>query len=119
MAAAAIGCGSSATTSTTATAPTSSRCQISLNSPSQTFGPPGGTAQITVNFARECSWSSSTSASWIEFTSGKDGQGDGTIAYRVKVNPDPVARRSSIVVGDQHADVAQDPAPCQYNLSSP
>jgi hypothetical protein len=30
-----------------------------------------------------------------------------------------VARRGSITVGDQHADLAQDPAPCRFDVSGP
>jgi len=115
----AVGCGSSATTSTNVTAPSTARCQVSLTNPSQSFGPSGGTGQVTVTVARECNWTSSTAASWIEFTTATEGQGEGTIGYLVKANADPVARKGAIAVADQHADVAQDPAPCQYTVSAP
>jgi hypothetical protein len=116
---AAVACGSSATTSTNVTAPSTTRCQVSLTNPPQSFGPSGGTGQVTVTVARECNWSSSTAANWIEFTTATEGQGEGTIGYRVKANADPVARKGAIAVADQHADVAQDPAPCQYDVSAP
>ena len=115
----AAACGSSATTSTNVTAPTTTRCQLSLTNTSQSFGPSGGSGQITVSVARECNWSSSTAADWIEFTGAKEGQGEGTIGYRVKANAEPVGRKSAIAVSDQHADVAQDAAPCDYDVSAP
>jgi hypothetical protein len=112
-----LACGSSA--STNVTGPTASRCQVSLANTSQSFAAPGGTGQVTVSVARECAWSSTTTANWIEFTTAKEGQGEGTIGYRVKANADPVARKTAITVADQHADVAQDPAPCEYDVSAP
>jgi all-beta uncharacterized protein/BACON domain-containing protein len=74
---------------------------------------------LTVSVARECAWTATSQANWLQITTGQTGQGDGAIAYRVLANVDPVSRRGSIAVGDQHADVAQDPAPCDYSLSAP
>jgi len=92
---------------------------MTVNNSSPSFGVGGGTGTVTIGVARECSWSASSTASWIAITSAKDGQGDGTVAYRVDANADPVARRGSITVGDQHADLAQDPAPCRFDVSGP
>ena len=33
-------------------------------------------------------------AAWLEITSGKESQGDGTIAYRVAQNAEPLTRKS-------------------------
>jgi hypothetical protein len=113
------GCGSSASTNVTATAPTTARCQPALSGSASSFGPVGGTGQIAVSVARECGWSAASQAAWLEITSGKEGQGDGTIAYRVAKNADPLTRKAAITIGDQHVDVAQDAAPCVYDVSGP
>ena len=113
------GCGSSTSTNVTATSPTATRCQPALSGSASNFGPAGGTGQITVSVARECEWSAASQAAWLEITSPRAGQGDGTIAYRVTQNPDPLTRKAAITIGNQHMDVAQDAAPCVYSVSGP
>ncbi|HEX6465259.1 MAG TPA: BACON domain-containing carbohydrate-binding protein, partial [Vicinamibacterales bacterium] len=110
-------CGSSGVTDTTG--PTPTHCQISVTNSSSSFGASGGEGTLTVNVPRECSWSAASQAGWITITSGNNGQGDGSVKYQVAANADPVARRSSITVGDQQASVAQDAAPCRYDVSAP
>jgi hypothetical protein len=83
------------------------------------FSANGGTGALNVGVARECGWTASPQASWIEITSGTDGRGDGSIAYRVRENVDPVTRRGTIAVNDQRADIAQDAAPCRFDVSQP
>lgn len=114
---AASACGSAVTTNVTG--PTATRCQVALTAGSTSFTPSGGTGSVTVSVARECPWSSTSQAAWIQITAGAQGQGDGTISYRVSANADPVARKAAILVGDQHADVAQDAAPCRYGVTGP
>lgn len=113
----AAACGSSAVTNVTG--PTATRCQVTLSNSAPTVAAIGGTGTLKVAVDRECSWSASTSSAWIEFTSAKDGQGEGSVTYTVAPNPDPIARRGSIAVADQHTDIAQDAAPCQYDVSGP
>jgi hypothetical protein len=109
-------CGSSTTTEVTA--PTSLvRCQATLQGAPATFGPSGGTGSLSVNLSRECAWSATTTATWIEITSGREGQGDGSIAYRVHANTDPVTRRAAIAVGEKRVDMTQEGAPCRFSLS--
>src|SRR5687767_8261236 len=92
----AIACGSTSETFVNPTSPNSPRCQPTLSSPATSFGPTGGTGSVTVTVARECEWSATVSASWIIVTAGAEGQGDGTIAYRVSENIDPTLRRAAI-----------------------
>ena len=66
---------------------------------------------------RECDWTADPSASWIVVTAGKQGQGDGTVAYRVVENVDPVSRHGSIAVSGQSVQIAQEPAPCRFSVS--
>ncbi len=110
-------CGSSGVTNTTG--PTATRCQITATNSASNFGVSGGDGTVTISVPRECSWSAASQAAWISITTAKDGQGDGSIGYHVAANPDPLTRRGSITIGDQHADVAQDPAPCRFDVSGP
>ena len=113
----ACACGSSAVTSVTG--PTAARCQIAVTNSAPNFTASGGTGTLSIGVARECAWTASSQADWVQITSAKDGQGDGTVGYRVAANADPVTRRAAILVGDQHADVTQAGAPCHYDVSGP
>lgn len=118
----AAACGSSATTNVTnVTGPsqTNTRCAITLTNAKPSFSANGGTGALNVAVARECGWTAAPQVSWIEITSGKDGRGDGTVAYRVRENVDPVTRRGAVAVNDQRADIAQDAAPCRFGVSAP
>ena len=111
------GCGSSAETSVNVTGPSNSRCQASVNAQPSTFAPSGGTGQVTVTVGRECAWTATSNAGWIELTSGREGQGEGTVRYRIAENGDPVTRRGALVVAEQTVQVAQEPAPCSFDVS--
>jgi hypothetical protein len=112
----ATACGSS--TSTNVTAPTTpSRCQASVQGAPTSFGPSGGTGTISVGVARECSWSATSTVPWIELTSAREGQGEGSIGYRVGPNSDPVTRSGGIAVGEQRVNVSQQAAPCSFQVS--
>ena len=110
-------CGSTTETFVNPTGPSSTRCQPSLGSPSASFGASGGTGSVTVNVERECEWTATPSATWIVVTAGKEGQGDGTVAYRVTENADPLSRRGSIAVAGQTTQIAQEAAPCRFGVA--
>jgi Putative binding domain, N-terminal len=74
---------------------------------------------VSVGAARECAWTASAQSPWIEITSGKDGQGEGKIGYRVGPNADPVTRRGAISINEQRAEISQGAAPCRFVVSQP
>jgi hypothetical protein len=51
-------------------------------------------------------------------TSAPDGQGNGTVSFRVAENGDPVARQGALAVADRQVAVAQEPAPCRFDVAS-
>jgi hypothetical protein len=110
-------CGSTAETSVNVTGPTVARCQPALASQTTSFGPGGGTGTVAVTVARECTWTASATAPWIVLTGGQEGQGDGTVAYRISENADPVTRRGGITVAEQTVQLAQEAAPCRFRVS--
>lgn len=111
------GCGNRAETSVNVTGPSSTRCQATISSPSSTFAPAGGTGTLTVTVARECTWTATSNAGWIVLTSGQEGQGNGTVGYRIAENAEPTTRRGAIVVAEQTVQVAQEGAPCRFDVS--
>ena len=99
------------------TGPTAVKCQVTLTNSSGNFGANGGSATVSVSTSRECAWSASASGNWVHITSGDSGQGDGTVAYTVDANTDPVSRRGTVAVNGQQAQFGQDAAPCRYDVS--
>lgn len=115
---ASIGCGSSTSTSVAAPSSTApSRCQSNVTSAAQKFASSGGAGSVTITVDRDCTWSAASQSQWISITSAASGQGDSTVAYRVSANPDPVARDGTIAVSDKQVTVAQEAAPCRYDVT--
>lgn len=117
-----VACGSSTSTSTTTstsvTGPSSTtRCQATAGPAPAAFAPAGGVGTISIGTARECAWSATSQSAWIVFTSASSGQGDGSLTYRVAENADPLARQGGITIGEQKVAVAQEPAPCRYQVT--
>lgn len=88
-----------------------------MSSSSVSFGPDGGTGTITVAVARECSWRATSPVAWITFTTSAEGQGDGSVGYRVSENQDPVARQAQMSVAERPIALSQGAAPCRYQVT--
>jgi hypothetical protein len=116
LALASVACGSSATTSSTITSPASSRCEANVSNSTNSFGPAGGTGTLTISVARECAWRAISSASWVTFTTSVEGQGDGTVGYRVAENGEPGARQATFSVAERQISLSQQGVPCQYTI---
>jgi hypothetical protein len=111
-----MACGSSASTTSNVTAPADARCEATVGSSSVSVGPSGGTGTLSIGVARECSWRVASPVGWVTFTTPVEGQGDGSVGYRVGENPDPVARQAQLSVADRPVTVAQGAAPCRYAI---
>ena len=81
------------------------------------FSAAGGTGSITVSVSRDCTWTAVSPTPWITLTSAAEGQGDGTVSYRVLENADPVQRQAALTVADRQMAVSQSAAPCDFDLS--
>jgi hypothetical protein len=112
-------CGSSTSTSVTSPSTLPARCQPSFDASPRSFSATGGTGNVAVTVPRECSWSAASVATWVTITSGTSGQGDGTLAFRVDGNPDPVSRSGAIAIGDGRVDIAQQPGACRFEVAAP
>jgi Viral BACON domain len=109
------GCGG--TSSSISVAPSSiDRCGVSVAGGGSPIPAGGGTGTLTVSVERECAWSARSESPWISLTGGQ-GQGPATITFSVQPNPDASSRRGSVAVEQQKVEIAQEAAPCRYDVS--
>jgi hypothetical protein len=113
----AAACGGSAAV-TEVTGPGELRCQTTVSTPPSSFPAAGNRVTLTVTAARECTWSASSEASWVE-VSPTNGQGEASITLTVAENPEGRSRTGAILVNDNRLSLSQDAAPCRYEVTPP
>lgn len=109
-----VACGSDS--AVTATGPAPIKCQVAVAAVSATVAADGGSSTFRVTAAPECPWDASTSVPWLDGLSPASGQGDGTVAFRVAPNPTPSSREGDILVNDARLRIAQQAAPCRFDV---
>jgi hypothetical protein len=114
IAAAAASCTSS---NTAVTAPTTTRCAVTVTNSLEMVPAAGGAGTLAVSAARDCTWAASNTVQWIVITSESNGQGDGSIAYRVAANNAPSGRRATIDVNTVAATIVQEAAECRASVT--
>ena len=82
-------------------------CITGLDPESRSFEAEGGFGKVEVSAPGDCAWEASTTANFIEITSGFDGSGDGAVEYRVLPNQS-ISRTGSIAFGDLEATIVQE-----------
>jgi hypothetical protein len=92
------------------------RCNASGAPERSSFPPSGGSANLVVTAARECSWSVASDASWMSL-SGAQGTGDGQVRYTVSPNSAASVRRGRLALGAQTYEVTQQGAACRSDVS--
>ena len=95
-------------------------CQFSVSPVSLAPCMPDGSSTARVTTQPNCRWTASSSASWLAVTSGRSGNGSGTIAFRWSANYDrprdgAVLVRWNTPTAGQNITVAQ--AGCLYGVS--
>jgi Putative binding domain, N-terminal len=76
----------------------------------------GGNGTVTLTTSRECQWTAATTATWLHLSTAS-GQGSGTIAIQIEPNRSTSSRSAALIVGDQRAQVSQQPAGCPISPS--
>jgi hypothetical protein len=109
-----IACGSTSTSTNVAPSPV--RCEAAATPTPSAFPASGGSGNLVVSSARECSWSASTQTAWISLGPPTNGQGDGSVRYTVAPNPAASARRGTVVLGSTSVEITQEPATCRFEL---
>jgi hypothetical protein len=113
-AAAASTCGGE-TAVETLVGPDGVRCQTTLGGPSAPVPPGGGAVNVTITAARDCTWTATSDASWMQLNA-TSGQGNATLGVTVARNDVPTARTGAIVVNNQRVTVSQQPLVCTFAL---
>ena len=106
------GCTSS---SSSTTAPSAGKCDISATLSSTSFPYTAGSGSLAVAGARECAWTIGSTASWVVLERSS-GQGAATIPFSVTANGTPISRRGTLAVESTQLELIQDGAPCTYDL---
>src|SRR5262245_2551394 len=110
----AVGC----TTSTlTSSDPSPTKCQLSINGTAMSVGAVGGTATISLTTQPECAWKAATDASWIAEVKPAAGQGSAQVEVKVAPNADPVPRQGTVQISGIEVQIAQEAAPCVFEVS--
>jgi hypothetical protein len=108
-----VACGG--TSVTEITGPSTVRCATEFPSSAPTVAAGGGQVNISVAAARECTWTATSEATWINI-SPSSGQGEGTLTLSVHPNQAAASRSGAIVINEARLVVAQEPAPCQFDI---
>ena len=93
-------------------------CTYSLSPVSQSVASSGGNGSFTVTTAAGCSWTATSSASWITVTGTASGTDSGTVTFSVAPNTTPISRTGSITLGGQTFTINQPAsATCVYSVN--
>ena len=92
-------------------------CTYSLSSGSASFDSGGGSGSIDLTSPTGCSWTASSSESWITISSGTSGSGDGSVSFVVAANTTIQSRAGVVTVGGQVLTITQGGIDCTYSLS--
>jgi uncharacterized protein (TIGR03437 family) len=60
----------------------------------------------------------STNPEWLSISFGQSGTGNGTVGYRIPVNPTPIVRTGAIMIGSARFTVTQAAGSCAFELSA-
>jgi hypothetical protein len=89
------------------TRPSPEPCTYVLAPTSASFSAGSGSGTLSMTTANSCSWSASTTVSWVSLTSGTSGTGSGTIQYTVGANSGTASRSGAISAGGQSLSISQ------------
>ncbi len=82
-------------------------CTYSLSSTHQSVPPPVTNGTLSVTSPAVCSWTASSSVSWIAITAGSSGSGNGSVSYSVAANASGNPRTGILIVAGQTFTVMQ------------
>jgi len=97
--------------------PEAVRCQISVTAPPQTLPHDSASVPLAVTTTRDCTWTASTDASWVQINP-TSGQGNGAVTAAVAANTQTRSRTGTIAINDTTVSISQAGVPCRFELSS-
>ncbi|MEO8042701.1 MAG: S8 family serine peptidase [Acidobacteriota bacterium] len=81
-------------------------CTFSLSTPSISVRTKGGYYTIDMTAAQNCDYSAKSNNNWLKLTSSNVGSGNGTVNFRVGVNP-TITRTGTLTIAGQTVTVTQ------------
>lgn len=95
------------------------QCSYNVTPTSQQYGAAAGSGTVSVTAQSGCSWTATSSASWLTVTSGASGSGNGTVSYSVAANTGSSSRNGTLNVAGTVVNIAQSggTAGCTYTVS--
>ena len=93
-------------------------CTYSISPTSSPIAATGGTGTVAVSTGSGCTWTASSSAGWVDVTSGATGSGNGSVGFSVAANTGG-ARAGTLTIAGQTFTVTQAAAAvsCTYSIS--
>src|SRR5688572_6597185 len=82
-------------------------CNYCISPTDQSFTHEGGNGSIAVSAPAACSWTASTSDSFLTFTSATSGTGNGVLTFSVAANTGTTPRVASIAIAGRNFNVFQ------------
>jgi hypothetical protein len=110
----ATGCSS---TDLALSAPSGPKCQVAVDNSLGAVAAAGAAGTLTVTTTPECEWVATTATSWIALTSAPQGQGSGTVGYRVSANADPAVRAGTVAINTVQVPISQEAATCRFSVA--
>ena len=94
-------------------------CALELSPSEAVYGEDPRTGTFEVRTPAHCPWTAIPSDSWIEITSGREGSGNGVVAYAIDRNREPLARTGRITVNARPFTISQaaQSATCEYQVT--
>lgn len=104
------------------TPPTTS-CSYTAVAAASSFIASGGTSTVAVTTTSSCSWTATTSDSWLTISTGASGTGSGTVTFAVAANTSTSTRTATLTVAGTTITITQEAAAssttsCTGTLSS-
>ena len=90
-------------------------CTYAITPTTYGASPGGGATTVTVSAVNGCTWTAASNNSWISITSGASGNGNGSVAFSVELNPFNV-RSGSLTIARQTFSVQQATS-CVFTLN--
>ena len=84
-----------------------SPCSYTINPSSATATAAGGNLSAVVTAPNGCSWTVSSTVSWISVLSGASGSGNGAFLYSVAPNTSAASRSGSLTIANQSLSVTE------------
>jgi hypothetical protein len=95
----------------------SSGCSFSISPTSQNLPYFGGSGSVAVSTGVGCTWTATSSLSWVRITSGQGGTSPGTVTFTADETPSSLPRSGTVSIAGQTFAITQDGAPCAFVLN--